>query len=138
MANLKTIIRLAKLPMFKREFTIPGNIRVANADNYVLVWKPGSEDHEEQYAANVDGERVDPPSAREVMQTDAVIKKLSPDPSEMVKVNGNFLRRAISALETKGNNPIYISVHERMIILAYEVDGQWHRAAVACMKNRSE
>lgn len=140
MANFKTVMRLAKLPWYKLSFVADG-MRIVNADNSVMVWGPavlGEQDgtvYHDAGAYDIDGEQVDLPLQVNVEEHGFLISLLSPRLEDMVKVNSNFLRRAMSALET-GNNPIYIEIQERRICLAYEADGVVHRAAIATMENR--
>lgn len=140
MANFKTVMRLAKLPWYKRSFCVDG-MRVVNADNNVMVWEPavlGQKDGTIYHDAgdyNIDGEQIDVAPEINEEEHGFLISLLSPKLEDMVKVNSNFLRRAMSALET-GNNPIYIDIKEKRICLAYEADGVIHRAAVATMENR--
>lgn len=131
MANFKTVMRMAKLPWCKREFSVPG-YRVVNADNHVLVWAPAEHD----VARDVEGDQQDEPSPMDRDRTALALDALSVPLADMVQVNGDYLRRAISALESKGKAPIYIDIKSKRICLAYEVEGEVHRAAVACMENK--
>lgn len=130
MPNFKTVLRLAKLPWCKYEFSANGK-RIANADGYVMVWAP----QEIDVPRDVNGAEVEGPTHTQREASALIAEALSGPLEGMVKVNGEFLRRAISALETKGRSPIYLDIKHKRIVLAYEVDGEIHRAAVACMVN---
>ena len=128
--NFKTVMRLAKLAWNKKEFSLDG-FRVANADNHVMVWAPSESD----LARDLDGNEALEPDPSMLDTTRVVLEELSVPLGDMVKVNSNYLRRAISAIETKGNAPMYLDIKSKRIVIAYEVDGEVHRAAIACMKN---
>ncbi len=130
MTNFKTVIRLAKLPFNKKEFSVDGH-RFVNADNHVLVWSP----QEHDVARDVDGNQVDEPTPSMQNTTRLVSESLTVPLEDMIKVNSDYLRRAISALETKGKTPVYLDIQSKRIVFAYEADGVVHRAAVACMRN---
>lgn len=117
----------------KKEFTcLVGNTltRFANADGYIWLWGPGHK----VGAEDVDGEHA-PFDGVDLRAASLAVEHLSPPLSEMVKVNSNYLRRAISAIETKGNNPIYLDVQQKRLIFAYEGEDGLYRASVACMSN---
>lgn len=130
MPNFKTVMRMAKLPWSKVEFSVDGN-RFVNADNHVMVWAPSEPD----VARDIDGNETDEPTPTLKDTTRYVSQALSVPLKEMVKVNGSYLRRAISALESKGSAPMYLDIQSKRIVIAYEVNGVVHRAAVACMEN---
>lgn len=130
MTNFKTVMRMAKLPWCKVEFSIGGN-RIVNADGHVMVWSP----QEADVPRDVEGKEVDGPTHAQRHASELIAEALSAPLESMVKVNGNYLRRAISALETKGNTPMYLDIKHKRLVIAYEVDGEVHRAAVACMRN---
>ncbi len=132
--NFKTIIRAAKLPSFKREYSVDtqdGTQRVAIADGYIAVWESG----EKGPALDVDGNECEQPDALTVTKSAALINNQSPPLSEMVKVNSGFLRRIISAMETKGQQPIYLSIKNERICFAYQSETGLCRGIVACMRN---
>jgi len=132
--NFKTIIRAAKLPMYKKAFSLFDGTRVAVADGYMAVWGVDTEER----CLNAQDEVVDLPDMVTLGNTEQLIKQNSPPLEEMIKVNSGFFRRVISALDTKGQSPLYIKLHPTHICMAYEVDGDIHRAIVACMDNKDE
>jgi hypothetical protein len=129
--NFKTIIRLAKQAINKKEYRAYDH-RFVNADGYVSGWTP---DAGPSAAWDIDGAELEAPGQLEMSQAHTLLKHCSTPIEQMVKVNSNYLRRAISAIETKGNEPIYLDIQSKRICLAYEVDGEIHRAAIACMRN---
>lgn len=132
--NFKTIIRVAKEKHFKKRFTT-GGYMVACADGYIMGWEPSSE----HGSWDVDDSPTEDASESLKMKTRLLINQLSPPLDEMVKVNGQFLRAAISAMEaTKGKDPIYLDLKENRICLAYEKEGVVTRAVVACLKNKED
>ena len=130
--NFKTVIRLAKQAHNKCVFAT-GKHKVVNADGYVMIWVPFEEP---DGAWDLDDQPCDPPPL--VEQAKLITDALSPPLEEMIKVNSNYLRRLISAMETKGNEPLYLDIKNKRIVLAYVEDGVTTRGAVACMNNEQE
>lgn len=128
--NFKTIVRAAKLPDYKKYFATKGH-KVACADGYIMVWEPS----EDRGTWDVDDNEIAPPPGNIIEQHAKAIELYSPPLSGMVKINSDKLRRIISAIETKGQAPLYLQIKDNYICMAYEQDGVLSRGAVACMEN---
>lgn len=128
--NFKMIIRAAKLKHNKFSYWYAGH-RFVNADNNLMVWAPDSDTS----TRDIDDVVVNHRPAGADNYGEAALKALSPPLDQMIKVNGELLRRAIGALESKGQSPIYLDILAKRICIAYQVGDEIHRAAVACMDN---
>lgn len=114
--NWKTIARGAKLPSSKLLFR-NGTTGIINRDNHIVMWFPC----EETGTIDIDDNPTEGHSNVEEMSR-GLASIMQQDTSSMLRINSKYLKRAISSLDLKGDDEIFISIGDRYMKICHRND----------------